>query len=134
MAPRDLNRCSKALKRVLSNGRRPVGIYLTNDQINEIYNKNRVHSDGIWFLIGKTEFEGKTRKTVELIPFNFDTNGIPQVTKINDHEGKIDSIHESFLNNNSEPNFAKEVENQKKDLVIFVGTIPGQRTPPPRTI
>ncbi len=134
MAQRDLNKCSKALKRVLANGRRPVGIYLTNEQINEILNKNRVHSDGIWFLIGKTVHNEKVRKTVELIPFKFDTNGIPQVTKINDQEGKIDSIHENFLNNNSEPIFAKEVENQKKDFVILVGTIPGQRTPPPRTI
>jgi hypothetical protein len=133
MAARDLSKCSKALKRVLANGRRPVGIYLTNDQISEILNKNRSHSHGIWFLIGKTELNGKTRKTIELIPFEFE-NGTPKVTIRGGFEGKLETSIESVLNNNTEPNLEENNNAKKKDVVIYVGTIPSQRTPPPRTI
>jgi hypothetical protein len=131
MAPRDLNKCSKALKRVLANGRRPVGIYLTNQQLKEIIDKNSIHSDGIWFLIGSSEFEGKTRKTVELIPFEFDKALKPKIAITNDMEGSLQSIHEKILNNETDPNFAKE---ETEQVVPHFVTVPGQRTPPPRTI
>lgn len=131
MAPRDLNKCSKALKRVLANGRRPVGIYLSNQQLKEIIDKNSNHSDGIWFLIGKTEFNGKTRKTVELIPIEFDKDHKPKISVTNDMEGALQSIHEKILNNQTDPNFAEE---KTEPVVLHFVTVPGQRTPPPRTI
>jgi hypothetical protein len=139
MEPRDLNKCSKALRRVLANGRRPVGIYLTNDQINEIVNKNRVHSDGIWFLIGKTKVDEKPRRTVELIPFEFDENKLLKVTRRGSFEGKLETTYENILNNDTDPNFAIEKAAETKeaaepnDVAIYIGTIPGQRTPPPKT-
>jgi len=134
MANRDLNKCSKALKRVLYNGRRPVGIYLTNEQLMEIVAKNRMHSDGIWFLIGKADFEGKTRKTVELIPFDFNENRKPIVSKKNGIEGRLESINELVLNNMTDPSFDKEETTSYTEPMPIALTIPGQRTPPPRTI
>lgn len=133
MAKRDLNKCSAAFKRVLKL-RRPVGIYLTNEQLTEIVAKNRSHSDGIWFMIGSTTFEGKSRKTIELIPFNFNENGKPRVSKRNDMEGRLDSMHENVLNNMGEPNFDKEENISNTEFLAIALTIPGQRTPPPRTI
>jgi hypothetical protein len=140
---------SKALNRVIRNGKGD-GIFFSGDQLIQIGEKlKELQSgpNGIWFLIGDTIDNGKSKKTIELIPCSITHSSFPKIYKDGNKVGylKINSVIDYLIQNDSNVIFPNEgiakshQEIESDDLPIPTeAETPGgptsQRTPPPKII